>query len=90
MQDLRQTLMRISTTQKYDWRDKSLCKDLDTDLFFPDTRRVNIEKYIQENLPCGNCKVKKECNDFADENEEEFGVWGGVYRSPYIMKLGNG
>jgi WhiB family transcriptional regulator, redox-sensing transcriptional regulator len=77
-------------TQKYEWRDEALCIGLETSLFYPDFRgkSIGIQTYIDENLPCKRCPVKSECIDFADENEEEFGIWGGKYRSPRLVKHG--
>ncbi len=84
--DLKQILMRTSTTQKYEWRDDALCKNLDTSVFFPDLTGVNIDLYIKKNMPCGQCMVKKACKDYADDHGEEYGIWGGEYRSPYLLK----
>jgi WhiB family redox-sensing transcriptional regulator len=89
MQGQTQTLKKTSTSQKYDWRDRSLCRDLDTNLFFPNLSGTNnAENYISANLPCHKCPVTKECIQYANSNHEEWGVWGGVYRSPRIKKNG--
>jgi len=80
--------MKTLTTQKLEWRDRALCKELDPNVFFPDLRGVkNLEEYIDKELPCNRCEVKEECLDFAEENECEWGVWGGEYRSPYYTPV---
>ena len=92
LEGLRQILTKISTTQTYKWRDRALCKYLDTSVFYPDFRGFNVERYIQQNLPCAKCPVKKDCTDFADDNGEEWGIWGGEYRTPQklIAKAAHG
>lgn len=85
MHDLQQILTKISTTQTFKWKKEALCKELDPSMFFPDFRGVNIAKYIDEALPCKNCPVQQECIDFADESGEEWGIWGGEYRTPRLM-----
>jgi len=85
LQDLKQILTKTLTTQKYSWRDEALCSDLDPNLFFPKfTGGDSIPNYIAKNLPCARCTVKEECINFADESGEEWGVWGGIYRSPRL------
>ena len=84
-QDLTLILKKILTTQTYKWRARAACKDINTELFFPDMRGINADKYIKENLPCHKCKVKQDCIDFADDTGEEWGIWGGEYRTPKRM-----
>ena len=58
-------------------------------LRYPETEMANnAENYISANLPCHKCPVTKECIQYANSNHEEWGVWGGVYRSPRIKKDG--
>ena len=89
MPDQTPTLTKTLTTQKYNWRDDSLCDGYDTAMFFPDARGINMEKYVSENLPCDLCWVKKQCIDYADDNEIEYGIWGGKYRSPDLVSIRN-
>ena len=57
-----------------DWTKKALCAEVDPDLFFPevgdDVRKV---KKI-----CKACDVKEECLKYSLDNDERFGVWGGL------------
>lgn len=56
------------------WQDYANCRGGDADLFFPErgasTRRA---KAI-----CGACEVQSECLEFALEQSEKFGIWGGM------------
>ena len=81
MQDQPRTLTKTLTTQKSSWRDKAICNGLDINTFFPDAKGINIQKYIDTKTPCNDCSVKQECIQFADDNNIEYGIWGGIYRS---------
>lgn len=53
---------------------EGLCGQTDPELFFP-------EKGSSHNLAikiCEACSVKIECRDWAIENEEKYGIWGGM------------
>jgi WhiB family redox-sensing transcriptional regulator len=56
------------------WQDKALCAQVDPEIFFPekggstrDPKRV-----------CRSCEVRAECLEYALENDERFGIWGGL------------
>lgn len=56
------------------WVDDALCAQVDPELFFPEKGGSTKEaKYI-----CSRCTVAAECLDYALEQEERFGIWGGV------------
>lgn len=60
------------------WQDKALCATPQMepfkDMFFSeDQEDVNSAKMM-----CGACPVRKECLNWALENKEIWGVWGGV------------
>ena len=56
------------------WQERSLCAQTDPEAFFPekggstrDAKRV-----------CAACLVRQECLDYAMDNDERFGIWGGL------------
>ena len=57
-----------------DWSDQALCKDLDTQMFFP--KRGEATKPIK--IICSVCPVVKPCLEYAMKSSEKFGVWGGT------------
>lgn len=60
--------------EESDWRDDALCAEVDGDAFFP-------EKGGSTQTPkavCARCPVRAECLDYALENREPHGVWGGL------------
>jgi len=56
------------------WQNYANCLGADTDLFFPE-RGSSTRKAM---AICGMCEVKIECLDFALDNGERFGIWGGL------------
>ena len=57
-----------------DWSDKAMCKDLDTQVFFP--KRGEATAPIK--VICSVCPVVKPCLEYAMKSGEKFGVWGGT------------
>jgi WhiB family transcriptional regulator, redox-sensing transcriptional regulator len=62
-----------------DWRHQGACLDEDADLFFPlgisDAAYHQMEDARQV---CLRCPVREQCLDWALENGQEHGVWGGT------------
>lgn len=56
-----------------DWKDAA-CRGLATSLFFPTTGESSSEA----KAVCRGCPVRQKCIDFAVENGEKFGIWGGL------------
>lgn len=57
-----------------DWRDLAECKGMDPDFFFPDRG----ESLRDVKAVCAGCPVRRECLDYALDNNEKVGVWGGL------------
>ena len=56
------------------WATRAKCLQAEPDTFFPEKGGSTREaKRI-----CGMCEVRSECLDFALENDERFGIWGGM------------
>ncbi len=56
------------------WQVDALCAQTDPEAFFPekggstrDAKRV-----------CSSCEVRSECLEYALQNDERFGIWGGL------------
>ncbi|MFG2001642.1 WhiB family transcriptional regulator [Spirillospora sp. NPDC048911] len=56
------------------WTELALCAQTDPDSFFPeqggDTRPAK--------KVCMACEVRTQCLDYALDNDERFGIWGGL------------
>ena len=56
------------------WQERALCAQTDPESFFPekggstrDAKRI-----------CTSCDVRGECLEYALNNDERFGIWGGL------------
>lgn len=59
-----------------DWTAARACADINPTVFFPeqgDNLGVQAAKAI-----CATCPVRIECLDYAVDNVEQFGIWGGT------------
>lgn len=56
------------------WQADSLCAQTDPEAFFPEKGGSTREaKKI-----CTSCEVKTQCLEYALQNDERFGIWGGL------------
>jgi WhiB family transcriptional regulator, redox-sensing transcriptional regulator len=56
------------------WQTQALCAQTGADFFFPEPgSSVREAKRI-----CGMCEMRSACLDYALDNDERFGVWGGL------------
>ncbi len=56
------------------WQVDALCAQTDPEAFFPEKGGSTRDaKKI-----CTTCEVKSECLEFALQNDERFGIWGGL------------
>ena len=56
------------------WQSESLCAQTDPEAFFPEKGGSTRDaKKI-----CGSCEVRAECLEYALQNDERFGIWGGL------------
>jgi WhiB family redox-sensing transcriptional regulator len=56
------------------WQADSLCAQTDPEAFFPEKGGSTREaKRI-----CSSCEVRSDCLEYALQNDERFGIWGGL------------
>lgn len=56
------------------WQDLARCAEVDPEIFFPEKGgSVRAAKRV-----CRSCEVRDACLGFALENDEKFGIWGGL------------
>lgn len=57
-----------------DWIDSALCAQSDPEAFYPEMGGSTR----QAKNVCVSCPVRAECLDYALDNNEHFGIWGGL------------
>ncbi len=69
-------MQRITTRllQPVDWQAKARCTEVDPEIFFPE--RGGSSKAARQ--VCSNCQVRAQCLEYALNNKEQFGIWGGT------------
>lgn len=56
------------------WQSDALCAQTDPEAFFPEKGGSTRDaKKI-----CATCEVRAQCLEYALQNDERFGIWGGL------------
>jgi len=67
------------TNYATDWRAAGACASADPELFFPIAKSALTATQMRKaQLICADCGVRQQCLDFAMQNGEMHGVWGGT------------
>src|ERR1700750_410606 len=69
-----QLTVRPDDAEELGWQDRALCAQTDPEAFFPEKGGSTREA----KKVCRSCEVRSECLEFALENDERFGIWGGM------------
>lgn len=63
-----------------EWRARALCREVDPELFYPEGPANTVHMRYREAVSvCARCEVRAECYQFAYDNNERDGIWGGHY-----------
>ncbi len=73
------TLVDLTTITDVDepeasWQERALCAQTDPEAFFPEKGGSTREA----KKVCVSCEVRAECLEYALQNDERFGIWGGL------------
>ena len=67
------------TTSWHPWRERAACKDLPTELFFPNGEGDSVAEQVAEaRAVCAVCPVREDCLEFAITTRQDDGIWGGL------------
>ncbi|MPZ90254.1 MAG: WhiB family transcriptional regulator [Actinobacteria bacterium] len=69
-------MQRITTRllQPVEWQSAARCSEVDPEIFFPE--RGGSSKAAR--AVCSGCPVRVQCLEYALNNKEQFGIWGGT------------
>ncbi len=66
--------MDIHDRELNSWKRNGACIGVDQDIFFPERgASTRLAKAV-----CRSCEVQEECLEYAVNNGEKFGIWGGL------------
>jgi WhiB family redox-sensing transcriptional regulator len=66
-------------TPSADWRSRSACLDENPELFFPvGTTGPAVTQVDEAKRICAGCEVRTQCLDWALQENQDHGVWGGL------------
>ena len=72
----------FAVPQRQDWWDHAVCAAKPTELFFGDDEAREAAKTAASNRAakkvCATCSVQDPCLKYALDNNERWGVWGGL------------
>lgn len=62
------------------WQRLAACHHEDANIFFPTItdRRIVADQVQAAKAICGRCIVRASCLQYAIENNERYGIWGGT------------
>lgn len=60
-----------------DWTTDAACRGLDTEMFYPGPNDMETREAARS--VCMGCPVRVECLEYALDNREDYGVWGGLH-----------
>ena len=65
-----------------DWQRLAACKGPYAEMFFPpsspERKDDKMARELSAKAICADCRVRKECLDYAVELREPHGIWGGM------------
>jgi WhiB family redox-sensing transcriptional regulator len=67
-------LLLLLTGEDEDWRERAVCAQTDPEAFFPERGQSSREA----KRVCAGCEVRPDCLQYALDNDERFGIWGGL------------
>lgn len=67
-------LLPLSDVEALSWQERALCAQTDPEAFFPEKGGSTRDA----KKVCLSCEVRVECLEYALEQDERFGIWGGL------------
>ena len=62
-----------------DWRSRAACLSVDPEIFFPiGNTGPAVVQVTEAKRVCNSCTVRETCLQWAIENHQDSGVWGGL------------
>lgn len=84
---------RVSSSDRTDsdWWNKAACREMGSDLFFDpydETCHARAERVSLAKTICRQCAVLTDCREYALQQGEPYGIWGGLSEHERALQLG--
>ena len=60
-----------------EWMMSARCKETDPEIFYPERGDSTLDTLAAKRI-CLKCEVRVECLQYAVDNNEQHGIWGGL------------
>lgn len=60
------------------WYGEGICNQTDPESFYPSVGTGLVNHIKTAKRVCGSCPVQTKCLQYAIDNDERFGIWGGL------------
>ena len=71
---VRELYVLDGSAEEFGWQERALCAQTDPEAFFPEKGGSTREA----KRVCLTCDVRGDCLEYALQNDERFGIWGGM------------
>ncbi len=61
-----------------EWRSRAACRGLSPEIFYEEVEEGSDNHGAAAKAVCSTCEVQMECLAYSIENNERFGIWGGI------------
>ena len=68
------SVLPLADVEEMAWQEQALCAQTDPEAFFPEKGGSTREA----KRVCLSCEVRPDCLEYALEQDERFGIWGGL------------
>jgi len=69
-------IFRFPALRREEWMASAVCSQIGGDMWFAE--KSEWATVVQAKILCRQCPVRTQCLAYAMENNERFGVWGGL------------
>lgn len=73
----------LRLTNREEWVKDAICPQTSVDAFFPESGECSD----LASLVCAECPVRRECLQYALDNDEPHGIWGGYGRKARVRLM---
>ena len=74
---IQKNIVALGLNENPEWMKSARCRETDPEIFYPE-RGSGATVATQAYRICAGCEVRVQCLQYAVDNKEVFGIWGGL------------